>query len=261
MKKMRRLIPAIAMLLVSAVMLSTASFAWFTISNSAQVSGMEVTATAGSSLLIVDAKAGGLAVGDFTAANGILSLTGVENPLQPATSVDGVMNTISDTGVVDPATGKAPTEVGLTTTGVTEANNYYYDYVVAIGAAGTEVNGTLTATVDVDAFTKVLHNAVSIDFLMATTTDGVPGTPAYVADSTIHFADSANGANDLVVDLGEVTVPLTIVEEALGEYIVVVMRVYFDGALDNAAEPGTTYVRNAYATEDPIGFDVKFEIN
>ena len=30
MKKMRRLIPAIAMLLVSAVMLSTASFAWFT---------------------------------------------------------------------------------------------------------------------------------------------------------------------------------------------------------------------------------------
>ena len=44
MKKMRKLIPALAMLLVSAVMMSTASFAWFSMNTSVTASGMSVTA-------------------------------------------------------------------------------------------------------------------------------------------------------------------------------------------------------------------------
>ena len=56
MKNMRKLIPAIAMLLVSAVMMSTASFAWFSSSESAVATGMQVKATA----------AGGLAIGIYT---------------------------------------------------------------------------------------------------------------------------------------------------------------------------------------------------
>ena len=57
MKNMRKLIPAIAMLLVSAVMMSTASFAWFSIATRASVDGIEVTATA----------SGGIAIGAWTA--------------------------------------------------------------------------------------------------------------------------------------------------------------------------------------------------
>lgn len=49
---MKKLIPAIVMLLVSAVVLSTASYAWFTTSNTTNVSGMSVTAQAPSSILI-----------------------------------------------------------------------------------------------------------------------------------------------------------------------------------------------------------------
>ena len=52
MKKMRKLLPAIAMLLVSAVMMSTASFAWFTMNSEVQATGMQVTAIAPASLWI-----------------------------------------------------------------------------------------------------------------------------------------------------------------------------------------------------------------
>lgn len=49
---MKKLIPAIVMLLVSAVVLSTASYAWFTTSTSVSADGMKVTAQAPTSVLI-----------------------------------------------------------------------------------------------------------------------------------------------------------------------------------------------------------------
>ena len=52
MKMTRKLIPAIAMLLVSAVMMSTASFAWFTMNSTVDATGMQVTAVAPASLWI-----------------------------------------------------------------------------------------------------------------------------------------------------------------------------------------------------------------
>ena len=56
MKKMRKIIPALAMLLVSAVMMSTASFAWFSINDSVTATGMQIKAT----------TSGGLAIGSYT---------------------------------------------------------------------------------------------------------------------------------------------------------------------------------------------------
>ena len=51
--KMRnKLIPAIAMLAVSAVTLTTASYAWFTMSKTAEVTGIELSATTTGSLLV-----------------------------------------------------------------------------------------------------------------------------------------------------------------------------------------------------------------
>ena len=278
MKKMRRLIPAIAMLLVSAVMLSTASFAWFTISTSTQVSGMEVTAVAGSSLLIVDAKRTNdnpITVGDFKQANGILALSKITAPLKPATYIDkdvpeldeegaptggtvkyhGIQY-LSNAGDVNPATGlmndnKTANYVDVTGTG---DGTYYYDYIVAIGSAGDAVTGALTATVD-PTITKTLHNATTIDFLVA---NNKTDAPTFVA--RVNFYDAKNTTGKNVVDLGSRTIPLTIQEEELNDYIVIIMRVYFDGALENVQERGTTYVRNAYASTAGAAFGVTFNI-
>lgn len=52
MKLSRKLIPAFAMLLVSAVMLTTASYAWFSINDSVTAKGMNVRTTAADNVLI-----------------------------------------------------------------------------------------------------------------------------------------------------------------------------------------------------------------
>lgn len=54
MKLSRKLLPALAMLLVSAVMMSTASFAWFSSNQSADVQGMKIQVAAATTLLIKD---------------------------------------------------------------------------------------------------------------------------------------------------------------------------------------------------------------
>ena len=46
MKLTRKLIPAFVMLLVSAVLMSTASFAWFSMNETVEATGMKVTADA-----------------------------------------------------------------------------------------------------------------------------------------------------------------------------------------------------------------------
>ena len=57
MKKFKKLIPALCMLLVSAVMLGTTTFAWFSMNDKANVSGMQITAkTNDTYLLISDTK-------------------------------------------------------------------------------------------------------------------------------------------------------------------------------------------------------------
>ena len=54
MKKFRKLIPALALLLVSAVLMSTASYAWFSMNNKVTVTGMEVKTQVSSNLLIAE---------------------------------------------------------------------------------------------------------------------------------------------------------------------------------------------------------------
>ena len=54
MKKFRKLIPALAMLLVSAVLMSTASYAWFSMNTQVTATGMQVKAVAEDGLLIIN---------------------------------------------------------------------------------------------------------------------------------------------------------------------------------------------------------------
>ena len=55
MKKFKKLIPALAMLLVSASMLGTSTFAWFSMNTSVQATGMQVQAVAEDGILISNA--------------------------------------------------------------------------------------------------------------------------------------------------------------------------------------------------------------
>ena len=54
MKISRKILPAFAMLVISAVMLSTASFAWFAVSSEAKATGMAVGVKSDSAFLVID---------------------------------------------------------------------------------------------------------------------------------------------------------------------------------------------------------------
>ena len=60
MKATRKLIPAIAMLLISAVMMSTATFAWFSTNSTVTAKGLHIQATAKNTFLVIAETADGL---------------------------------------------------------------------------------------------------------------------------------------------------------------------------------------------------------
>ncbi len=56
MKKFKKLIPAFCMLLVSAIMLGSSTFAWFSMNTKVTASGMQVTAKSNSTYLLINAE-------------------------------------------------------------------------------------------------------------------------------------------------------------------------------------------------------------
>ena len=83
---MKKLIPAIVMLLVSAVVLSTASYAWFTTAQDVSASGMKVTATAPTSVLIDGQLTAGY-TGNYTSS---IAFDQTSKKLYAASSADGI---------------------------------------------------------------------------------------------------------------------------------------------------------------------------
>ena len=81
MKRFSKLIPAIVLLLVSAIMMSTATYAWFSMNNRVTVTGMEVKTKVSSNLLIAEDNV----EDDFTTR---LSQT-QKGLLEPVSSING----------------------------------------------------------------------------------------------------------------------------------------------------------------------------
>ena len=122
MKKFKKLIPALCMLLISAVLMGTSTYAWFSMNESVKAEGMQVTAKSNSTyLLITNTK-------DATGANPGATDLGVEQKF------------------VDTAKAVYPT--AYTTTAITsgaatliEANNWYTcNNKLSNAATGNEVN-------------------------------------------------------------------------------------------------------------------------
>ena len=85
MKKALKLIPALAMLLVSAILVSTTTYAWFSMNNKVTVTGMQVKTKVNSNLLIDDV-ANGHHDSEYVA--GITQVR--KGILEPASTTDGV---------------------------------------------------------------------------------------------------------------------------------------------------------------------------
>lgn len=88
---MKKLIPALALLLISAAVLSTASYAWFSMNRTDVVTGMEIQATVSDNLLIASATGKEMATAPVAESLFKSSLTQTRTgQLEPVSTINGV---------------------------------------------------------------------------------------------------------------------------------------------------------------------------
>lgn len=162
---MKKLIPAIVMLLVSAVILSTASYAWFTISADVEASGMQVTASAPSSVLISgkdpdNQTASWSTYTSFVNFSDMVSDTYV-NKLQPVSSWDG--ETFYNIAQCEDITGAAV--YGTDITEVDDLKGFVASYQLKLQNTSTEnaVNIVVSEIKIADSFaTSAISGAIRV---------------------------------------------------------------------------------------------------
>ena len=255
MKMTRKLIPALAMLLVSAIMLSTASFAWFASNNVATVDGMNVTVKTEASFLEIAAGNATSATTYFskaTAANtGLIddgegNKTTVELDLVRAVlSGDGKKVIVWQTGTSDdptkPTSNTTYTEVTDAVTGQTSTYTLYNEFAVRMSAGSTDniselVMTGVTATVtDLSTGSAGTNNLLKALRVLVVGTDGVQ----LYTNATGTWTLDATNSNAYLID--EVTKDA----ETLQVYV------YFDG------DDATAYTNNV-ANLDNINVTVTF---
>lgn len=223
-KTMRKLIPAIATLLVAVVVMSTASYAWFTISKEAKVTGINMTASAPSSLLVnressVLAPATGAPQWaneyDIT-ENGTRYQFGT-GALMPSSSLTGLTGTFYAAKDGLDATG-APTATSTwksSTSGAgssseiialaNNVNGHYVDYKLSFKVldATAPVNVAIDrAKTTVTSTTGNLYNAIRIAVVEAKVTSTVSGySGAYPTNTDMLYdSDDTNDGSGKIYD-------------------------------------------------------------
>ena len=144
---MKKLIPALALLLVSAVLLATSSFAWFSMNTTVTVTGMEVKTKVSSNLLISP---------NTTESNFTAQLSQAKNALvEPVSSVDAKNFFFTkSSNVVNGGDAKTDTYVAydpadtsaFTTAYAAPGAVGYVDYSFYIKATSTEDNSKVALT-------------------------------------------------------------------------------------------------------------------
>jgi hypothetical protein len=212
-KNARKLIPAVAMLLVSASMLSTASYAWFSMNSKVTATGMEVNVAAPASIMIAPENAG--ATGPDTAKyNTTVAFSGNKGTLGHASSTNGVSfwatnpNNIDDKGDVNKDISMIDVSKNNDATATTKYSevyevdntNAYVDFSFYLATSSTAtVNVTLDPAAtkivmtkeDGDVNNDALLPAMRFAVLTATATDGTYGALTALAKNIWAGYDNA----------------------------------------------------------------------
>ncbi len=150
----KKLLPAIGMLAISGAMLASSTYAWFTMNKEVTLTGMEVKATVGDSLLIANSTPGTAHADENTFAKGTnFEITGM---LQPVSTISAAKNSYFYTYDAKADGSKASDTAQIAYTAVpTEGNNAYkvstdggtnydykafVDYVVELKAINSDSN-------------------------------------------------------------------------------------------------------------------------
>lgn len=203
MKKFKKLIPALCMLLVSAVLVGTSTYAWFSMNDNVTVTGLQVTAKTDQHYLIISETANSVdALHALTAKDSKTVDFNVSGdaakvaPCVPATTVVDATSaaTVGNWGYAvsdDPADVNA----GAATTALTKFDGYVIQKTVYMTLVenSVDVNG-LTATVEIKNTATGVITAAKV--LLAVST-GTGSTATAVTNGAYKFGTTDTDAVDL----------------------------------------------------------------
>lgn len=179
--KMKKLIPALAMLLVSAILLGTSTYAWFSMNTKVDATSMEIVAKSNNTFLLIG-----------TGANDTAAEIQAVTPVDP--NAIEVALAPADAQVYPSSPALTAAEAGyLTTAGKTVSG-------AAITTAGVVVDNTAKAAAVTNWFTAsaIAPSAAAIDTATARQLESYDG---YVIRETVYLtvASGANNADTLSV--------------------------------------------------------------
>ena len=265
MKKMRKLIPALSMLLVATIMLSTATFAWFTMNEAVTVTGMEVQAKANGSLVIDDEAL------NYASKDATVKFTTNKAELVPVhyDTATNKWQKPANSAAVHPTYG-TPGAGGLIATELAADN--YLDQYVYIGTAGDEalenqdVTITLTAPSSAageatKAYSVAVYIIGTVDKDSKATTIGSVLDDGVANPKIVHVDNSVEGGkNRNVITIENLTIPSIVgVGEQQADQVTglkIGLRIFVDGGLKSTTDStgvGTGYYAYTAAASGATG--------
>ena len=240
MKKFKKLIPALCMLLVSAVLVGTSTYAWFSMNDNVTVTGLQVTAKTDQPYLIIG-------TGENDTAEELQAL-----PKKEPVEGNTVNFDVSDTDAkVKPVAHETLANAAAAAT----AGNWYYYYAEKTSASGQGANAKHTLT-DVAGYviTRTVYMTIVKDTpqlsdikatVAITAKDGKTIDAAKVLLAV--YNDTADKGTEEFdkAKTGSTSLKTGVVTDAT--VVKVVIYIYIDGAdasiyTDNAANLGTAKI-------------------
>lgn len=274
MKLSRKLVPAIAMLLVSAVMLSTASFAWFSMNTTVNATGLNVQAKAMGSLIITakDKAADDIVTGhpkatetqvavafadqtqdlydathdttQFTTADGVTKNTAGSSGLKTLSAAERAKVDALDGDLKDGAEAFSYVKVGDDGYAVAD---YYIDYTVYISS-----KSDVTAIATGKSLVATLSTAAGAGYAQAVAVDFYYGDGVAANSVLLGTAHATTTGNTCTILVGGDDVEIPKADATEDGCIAVTMRVYIDGAKST--------VNNGNWGSGDVSFNVTFDI-
>ncbi len=270
---MKKIIPALAMLLISAIVMSTASFAWFSMNETVDAQGMEVKAKASGALIVNETNT----LDEFVGKTSVIFSKAKPATLSPATyaSSKWQYNAHSEDAKIDANTGLGGTATDITKSEQDQA--YFIDYTCYIASSGAALTGkNLVAKVDWAKITNSLPTgeAVSVAFYVQPVNVKAPvgntdtGATAFlygqldvnptglVPTIAQQHGTNANTEQEWVIYENK-TIPSATEDGDAKGVLAVTMRVYFDGAL-TTDDGSKCYIRSADVDDSSFALAVTF---
>ena len=253
--KSKVIIPALAMIALSTAASATGTVAWFSANTAVNVSGMAMTATAGSNLLIAGDEIG--STGKVAEANFGAALTqNVTGNIKPISTIDGKNFFYTYNAL---ANGDAAAGATFNTLNVTVGNAGYdvvdtsykgfLEYVFQLKAVNsaaddqsidlTALNLTYTPTTAAEKTSAEAIKAYRAAFFVEDITSGTATanagtkTAIYAQTGYNHFTDdqaiSATNGSTAAVSYASSATPLATVAAGSTKYYKVVVRAYLEG--------------------------------